>query len=159
MQDYKIVFYLLTSFIVFGGNIFDTKNFSLSGFCFNMALLIPFIILKVKVETASYYLNKKYELDDLTNLLKNNGNLSDREIQKNIRRIDIINDIDEDGVEMVVNKLTNLAIDSGSKKEMELILKRINVEYMKDNFKLFDLDIDKDKFKTIIETTLNNINN
>ena len=60
MQDYKIIFYLLTSFIVFGGNLFDTKNFSVSGLFFNLALLIPFIIMKVKVETASYYLNKQY---------------------------------------------------------------------------------------------------
>ena len=159
MQDYKIIFYLLTSFIVFGGNLFDRDNFSLSGLCFNLALLIPFIIMKVKVEAASYYLNKQYELDDLKNMLKNNGHLTDKEIRKYVKKIDLINDIDEDGVDMVINQLTQFAADSGSKRELELILKRINVDYMKNNFQLFDLDIDKNKFKTIINETLKNITN
>jgi hypothetical protein len=159
MQDYKIIFYLLTSFIVFGGNLFDRDNFSLSGLCFNLALLIPFIIMKVKIEAASYYLNKQYELDDLKNMLKNNGNLTEKELRKYVKKIDLINDIDEDGVDMVINQLTQFATESGSKRELELILKRINVDYMKNNFELFDLDIDKNKFKTIINETLKNITN
>lgn len=159
MQDYKIIFYLLTSFIVFGGNLFDRDNFSLSGLCFNLALLIPFIIMKVKIEAASYYLNKQYELDDLKNMLKNNGNLTEKELRKYVKKIDLINDIDEDGVDMVINQLTQFAAESGSQRELELILKRINVDYMKNNFELFDLDIDKNKFKTIIKETLKNISN
>ena len=60
---------------------------------------------------------------------------------------------------MVINQLTQFAAESGSQRELELILKRINVDYMKNNFELFDLDIDKNKFKTIIKETLKNISN
>lgn len=159
MQDYEIIFYLLTSFIVFGSNLFENKNFNFSGLCFNLVLLIPFIILKIKVETFSYYLNKNYEVESLKNMLKSNINLSDREIKKYIRKIDLINDIDEDGIDMVINYLTELGTKTGANRELELILKRINVDYMKNNFELFDLKIDKAKFNKIINETLKNITN
>jgi hypothetical protein len=158
MENHKIIFYLLTSFIVFGGGIFENKLFNLSNISFNLAMLIPFILLRYKVQKVSSMLNKKYQLDELKNLLKSDGNLSDREIKKYVKKIDLINDIDEDGIDMVVDNLTKLACESNSERELTMILKRININNLKKNFNLFDLDIDNLKFSTIINKTLNNLN-
>lgn len=159
MEDYKLIFYLLTAFIVFGCNIFDNNKLNISGICFNLALLVPFIMLKIKVETASYYLNKEYQLESLTNILKTNGNLSEKEIKRYVRRIDILNDIDDDGIDMVVNQFVDFANNSGSKREIELIFKRVNIDNLKNNFKLFNLNIDKKKFEVIKNDVLKQIIN
>ena len=159
MYNHQIVFYLLTLFVIFGGGILDTKYLSVSNICVNLALLAPLFILKAKVEGLSYYLNKKYELDELKYVLKNNANLSDSEISKYIRKIDIINDIDEDGIDMAVDQLTNFAKDSYSTKELTMILKRVDRDNMKNTFQLFDLNINSDKIEEIINRTIVNLKN
>ena len=159
MDNHKIIFYLLTSFIVFGGGVFENKLFNLSNISFNLAMLIPFIILRYKVQKVSSMLNKKYQLDELKNLLKSDGNLSERDINKYVRKLDLINDIDEDGIDIVVNNLTKLATESKSERELTMILKRIDIKNLKNNFNLFDLDVDSSKFSTIINKTLSNLNN
>lgn len=157
MYNHQVVFYLLTLFVIFGGGILDTRYLNVSNICLNLALLAPLFILKAKVEGLSYYLNKKYELDELKYVLKNNANLSDSEIRKYIRKIDIINDIDEDGIDIAVDQLTNFAKESYSVKELKMILKRIDKDNMKNTFRLFDLDINSDKIEEIIQRTIVNL--
>jgi len=159
MIDYNVIFYLLILFVIFGGGILDTKYLNISNIVINIALLAPFFILKVKIEAASYYLNKEYKFDELKNILQTRGNLSELEIRKYVRKIDILNDIDEDGVDMVIENITNLATESYSQKEIKLILNRIDINNFVKSLSLFNLEIDPDKINTIINGTLDNLKN
>jgi hypothetical protein len=157
MIEYNVVFYLLVLFVVLGGGILDTRYLNVSNIVFNIALLTPFLILKFKIEGASYYINKNYNINELKDLLHTRGNLSESEINKYVRKIDILNDIDEDGVDMVVENITDLAKKSYSQKEIQLILKRVDVNNFVKSLGLFNLEVDPYKINTIINRTLDNL--
>jgi len=125
----------------------------------NLALLSPFLIMRSRVHIISQYLNKSYELDELKNLLINNGNISEKELKKYIRRIDIINDIDEDGIDMTIDNILEFTKINNMKKEVIMICNRINSSTIQESLNLFDLDIDNEKILRIIKGVLNNLKN
>ena len=137
MYNPEIIFILLSLFVILGGGLIDTNYISISNICMNLVLLSPLLILKAKVHKTTNFLNKNYKLDELTYMLKNQGNLSDRDIRKYVRRIDIINDIDDDGIDIAVENLTQLAKDTNNQKEFLQILRRIDSKKIKNNLELF----------------------
>ena len=68
-----------------------------------------------------------------------------------------IDDIEEDGIDIMVNQLSDFANKYDSKKELTMILRRLDQNAIKENLSLFNLNINPDKIKTIINKTLNNL--
>jgi len=159
MYNQKIIFYILTLFVILGGGILDNKYFNLSNWLITLTLISPLLILKTKVHTATHYLNKEYNYEEIIDLLTNKANLNKKQIKKYVRKIDILNDIDEDGEDIIVDNFSKFTKETKSEKEVKLILKKIDVNYLRNNLKLLELDFDLNKILNIRNRILNDLKN
>ena len=113
---------------------------------------VPFIASKVKSLATLYLVNKNYSNEELNNLLSNV--ISKRDLKKAIRKINVMADIDEEGIE-IMSKYLSKSLTFKDILFYNKILKNVNPKNYNNNCSKLDLDLTLNQIKNVFKNTIN----
>jgi len=113
---------------------------------------VPFLASKVKSLATLYILNKNYSNDQLNNLLSNV--LSKKELKKAIRKINVMADIDEEGIE-IMSKYVEKNLTFKDILFYNKIVNNINHNSYNNNSQKLNLDLTLNQIKKVFKNTIN----
>lgn len=127
----------------------DATYFDYQEFGTYLLFLIPLVVFKTKIFYLISLINKKYSQREIEDLLEEH-NIDQRTIRKTRRKINIIDDTDEDGINMASHYFYNFIKDNKAKRMIKPILSKINPSIISNTLSHLEMELNDNKIQQII---------
>ena len=132
----------------------NTRNNSIinyNEFGTNFIFLLPLIYYKTKVFNILSYINNSYSEIELLDFLKKKG-YTDRDLRKGRRKINLINDLGEDGVNTANLIIKPYLNKDNNSRYIKDILHKINKDTILQNLDKLNMELNKECLNDIINS-------